>query len=140
MCLNSITKTYDPPDPTIRKAWKMVRIEDGEFYSPYQNSSKLTNAWASASKEQVNIWGTDQRYLAGFHVFPDEQTARKAFEILVGQHGIMRDLVETGSAKIVPVEVRGVMYEGQDGTSTYDDYYSANLLCLVAEEIRLASE
>lgn len=79
MCLATITKRYETPDPSVRQAYKIMG-RDG--YSPFQRS-KLTTEWREAISLLVST-GYSMRsecYLSGFHVFPTRKSARQEDEL-----------------------------------------------------------
>lgn len=135
MCLNSITREFEPADENIRRAWKMVDIHhDGSLWPPYQGERPYTAEWQTATGYSIELpsdYTIDEQrdhYMSGFHVFVNLEDAKWVYDYL-GRHGRRR--------KIVPVEVRGIMYEGIDATDSCQEYIDRAIQTLVAREIRL---
>lgn len=148
MCLNVITKTFNPPDPKVRTGWKyMERTVDGHLmpmYRRYSGFSKYTTDWQSAHETVIkpNPLSYSEDYISGFHVFPTREEARRAKRILtqIRYDGITIWLKKHGSLALVKVEVRNVTYEGIDGTSYDFIYLDAKIKTLVSKEMRIIGE
>ena len=153
MCLNTITKAFNPPDPKVRTGWKYVeKTSGGRLVPAYKNRSyraAYTTDWQTAFEEDVSTnqltVGYDMRpkYTSGFHVFPTREEARKAKRILLKScygYGVMARLAADGKLKLIKVEVKDVTYEGIDGTNSDAAYLDAKIKTLVAKQIRLVRE
>lgn len=128
MCLNTITKRYSKPTKSVRDAFKIMR-RDG--LTPYQ-FSHITREWQGAYRVRLSTEGRgkdnrERRYLSGWHTFPTLEDAEKALSLLN----------INCSSKIVPVEIKGVVYEGTDGTSRASTFTKAKIPNLVSIWIRL---
>ena len=157
MCLNTITKKFNPPDPTEREAWKIVTIYETGFdnlkqthiITPFQYTDIHFDVWMqspqSTLQKQLVYWygelgerppESDTEYLVGFHVFVTKEeaiAAKKMFPVPVV-------CVYIEHRFVIPVRVRNVTYEGTDA-STYDGaYLNAQIKTLVAEEMYVSSE
>lgn len=133
MCLNNITQKFDPPDETVRRAWKVVhRRYDGLPYPVFRESNiPYTSEWQTAQHWRVFVSSRqayDKAYDSGFHVFTTKEDAQAAMEMFCD------------GDDVVPVEVRGVMYEGIDATSSDHEYIDRQFKTWVAREIRLVNE
>lgn len=124
MCLQTITKTFSPPDEKVRTAWKLVYRKTKK--TPYRYF-RLTEDWERAVRVEIKTRHGRRSYLpeyyfTGFHVYMSRAEAREAARISED------DLI------VIKVQVRGITYEGKDGTG--GEY--THLRNLVAQEIRLA--
>jgi hypothetical protein len=112
MCLARVTKRHSRPLKTERVAYKLIELIRGVFKTPYLYEKITPDVWMSA-----DIWpieslrnkktGKRQKYNSGFHVFTTRRGAETLLKDSIGRHDGMR---------VVEVRVRGIMYEGTDGT------------------------
>ena len=139
MCLNLITKQYNPPDPKVRKAWKYVKRNTyGGLFSIYQRHT-YSKEWQIAKNAFITAYnefnGTRPKYDSGFHVFATREDARKAKRIL-RSHGY-GTFANTENIVLVKVEVKDVHTEGTDATTTELAYLDAKIKTLVASQMRI---
>jgi hypothetical protein len=143
MCLNNITKRYEPADPKVRKAWKYVKVEsDGTFVSIFQGyfystewKKSYCNYTISCTNDKAKSHHMREQYIPGFHVFPTREEARKAKSLIDNNDGGSFSHAE--GIRLAQVEVRGVTVEGTDATSSESSYLDANIKTLVAKEMRI---
>lgn len=130
MCLQKITKRYEPPDPRVRQAYKIM---EKNGYTPFYQV-QYTEAWLQATEHSIYVGSPEgDYYLSGFHVFPTRKAARQALSLLTYIGG----KISQGKHTIRKVEIRDVTYEGTDGTSSRLIFQVANIPNLVARWIRL---
>lgn len=123
MCLAKITKKYDTPDMDVRTGYKFLLKG---LITPYRET-QLSIEWQKAEETRVSS------YTSGYHVFPTRSAARKALRILKTLGGHTSSL----PLSIWKVEVKGVTYEGFDGTSMSFAYVDARIPTIVAQWIRV---
>lgn len=152
MCLQRITKKYEVPDMNERTAYKIL-IEPSflnkDYTSPYQEHNYRPGVWLKAyeitlrTEEWVpytydelhrklfdparNEEAIRECYISGFHCYPSKKEAEKALQLL-------KEIVDY---IIVKVKVRGVTYEGIDGTDRTKEFLEPGIKNLVAKEIMI---
>jgi hypothetical protein len=111
MCLLTIDKRFDPPDPKERTAYKSVLVQSDGILTPYTNDKIQYNTWTKAvfqskwsqnnGKDEITIHRTKETYPTGFHVYATKQSAnRYKFEY----------------DTVIKVKIRNIVCYGQDGT------------------------
>ena len=141
MCLYTITKRFNPPDPKVRKGWKFVEEgKDGQLHGIFQCGHGYSTEWQvrRGSMYPLKTNGdVREEYDTGFHVFPTREDARKAKRALMSRGW---ELLSTHSTvRLVKVEVRDVTCEGIDGTTSEGYYVEAEVRTLVAHSMRIVA-
>jgi hypothetical protein len=130
MCLDTITKRYDPPDETVRKAYKVFEVFLGQrrqIYYPIAGGTgnerdmapdaldfsaevwlKSTSTRVMAEAEMAGIYPT---YPSGFHAFVTEDDARS----------YAGGLTHSGTFEVSEIEIRGVETEGGQSMPLWSD-------------------
>jgi hypothetical protein len=109
MCLDVVTKRYDPPIREERWAWKVVLqstvSEDFtfEYWALYNCGFVPLGIWITAEHQRVHI-AYDQGYTSGFHCL----TTKKSAERWRARDGSSR-------CKIIRVKVRRIRTRGRQG-------------------------
>lgn len=120
MCLSTVTKVYDPPDPKVRRGWKVFRHRYGtlrpDLYSDLGYHYEL-NKWYLATDM---YW--KESYPYGFHIFLHEDDAI-----------LWRDRSCTPYKHVCPVEARVVVSEGMQ----HQLFSELEASCFVAREMRI---
>jgi len=137
MCLNHITKEFNPPDTSERGGWKVL-IESAEtLRTPFIGLVIPKNTWQDDYENEPPIIHIEAHsggsYCVGIHVFATREAALEHVRLLPNCYGRFLQVV------IAKVTVRNVMYEGTDASDYSKDYLEANLPVLVAREMRVDS-
>lgn len=149
MCLKSITKKYETPDPLERDAWKIfeIRTEKGLWHqkkitTPYMGTLIELDKWLEAEQAECFYYPNwdNQTYKSGFHCFSTEDAALKAIG-LSGWPIRSSKGIKTGNwftVVVVKIRIKDVTYEGFDGTG--DDFLPYDIPNIVANKMYIASE
>jgi hypothetical protein len=125
MCLNLVTKRYNPPDPAERTAYKIVRESKyhgkTELEGPFMSTIYLMDQWIYPTQHYIYanypapspsdveiVENVNARYRSGFHVFPTREDAMRCYQRM--SLGFAETLL------IVEVRVKDITSEGEDGT------------------------
>jgi len=123
MCLNTITKRYDPPDPTEKEGYKVGMIVDGMFVTEYDNRYYEFNKWYEASPSKSTrlsgvvqdgiLNGGDTKYPVGFHILPTIEDAQN-YKNWIGTPCSIKDSIDRyyHPTKAVKVKYKNAVAEG----------------------------
>lgn len=149
MCLATVSKRFDPPDPKVRRAWKIVQgnKDDPKRFTSVFNSFLYTPKWA---ERETTSWAPEgiklfrhvsytaaDFYPCGFHCFFTKREAQRALKYLRYEMDGGHSKKHYSQCRIVPVLVKGVYVEGIDATDG-EKFVALGLRTLVAQWIRLA--
>ena len=134
MCLNTLTKVYETPDPTEREGWKLLERSWCGLTTPFKMYRVKQGEWNVAFIDYPITAISGERYQCGFHVFATKEAAEWALEWLRKDASDCDEQLYDHT-KVVKVKVRNVTAEGPDATSIQSEWIEANLHTLVAKEM-----
>lgn len=120
MCLYSVRKTFDPPDPKERVAWKILEVnqKDKTLSTPFKDFKIRPNAWMYSTYNYSLFTELNEciPYKAGFHVYVTREDAREALAAF-NEKAPRASRQRRQYWKVFKVMVADVTSEGTDGTS-----------------------
>jgi len=126
MCLDKVTKLYDPPQAKERVAWKVFR-KDGEDLWPecrHEDKPHLKGKWMRSGRGWISTVNGD--YPNGFHCFERKEDA-EAWRM---DASFQQDLI------VMKVRVRKVVGRGMQEIESFGSFRR----CILAREMKIPKD